>query len=177
MNGEKLHIKGATCRILTLLKHINTIICLQIFKKHAKLTYLCICKKMLQSVILLWKCVSVFVMVCEPRPLPVYPIVFRHAGLPVGVKHSVFHAIHHHVRPFQLVSLIWQPECVSNLRRRGRVKKLDFFPILVNSTQFFNPSQFYIVISILVNSTLFPQSWSILHSYSNPSQFYTIFQS
>ncbi len=33
-------IKGAVCRILTLLKHKNTIICLQIFKKHAKLTYL-----------------------------------------------------------------------------------------------------------------------------------------
>ncbi len=44
------------CRILTLLKHKNTIICLQIFKKHAKLTYLFIWKTMLQSVILLWKC-------------------------------------------------------------------------------------------------------------------------
>ncbi len=32
--------KGAVCRILTLLKHTNTIICLQIFKKHVKLTYL-----------------------------------------------------------------------------------------------------------------------------------------
>ncbi len=30
--------KGAVCRILTVLKHKNTIICLQIFKKHAKLT-------------------------------------------------------------------------------------------------------------------------------------------
>ncbi len=38
---------------LTLLKHTNTIICLQIFKKHAKLTYLFIWKTMLQSVILL----------------------------------------------------------------------------------------------------------------------------
>ncbi len=40
---EKLHqtfIKGAVCKFLTLLKHKNTIICLQIFKKHAKLTYL-----------------------------------------------------------------------------------------------------------------------------------------
>ncbi len=51
-----LGIKGAVCRILTLLKHKNTIICLQIFKKHAKLTYLFIWKTMLQSVILLWKC-------------------------------------------------------------------------------------------------------------------------
>ncbi len=33
-------IKGAVCKFLTLLKHKNTIICLQIFKKHAKLTYL-----------------------------------------------------------------------------------------------------------------------------------------
>ncbi len=33
-------LKGAVCRILTLLKHKNTIIVLQIFKKHAKLTYL-----------------------------------------------------------------------------------------------------------------------------------------
>ncbi len=33
-------LKGAVCRILTLLKHKNTIICLQIFKKHAKLTCL-----------------------------------------------------------------------------------------------------------------------------------------
>ncbi len=31
-----------------------------------------------------------FVMVCETRPLPVYPIVFRHPGLPVGRKHSIF---------------------------------------------------------------------------------------
>ncbi len=44
--GEKktyiysLELKGAVCKFLTLLKHKNTIICLQIFKKHAKLTYL-----------------------------------------------------------------------------------------------------------------------------------------
>ncbi len=122
------NLKGAVCRILTLLKHRNTIICLQIFKKHAKLTYLFIWKTMLQSVTLLWKCIfrpgmSVFVMVCETRPLPVYPIVFRHPGLPVGRKHSVFNFIHRHVRSFLLVSLIWQPACVSSLRRRGRVKK------------------------------------------------------
>ncbi len=88
-------LKGAVCRILTLLKHKNTIICLQTFRKHVKLTYLFIWKTMLQSVILLWKCavrpgMSVFVMVCETRPLPVYPIVFRHPGLPVAGKHSVF---------------------------------------------------------------------------------------
>ncbi len=53
---SRIHFKGAVCRILTLLKHKNTIICLQIFKKHAKLTYLFIWKTMLQSVILLWKC-------------------------------------------------------------------------------------------------------------------------
>ncbi len=50
--------KGAVCRILTLLKHKNTIICLQTFRKHVKLTYLFIWKTMLQSVILLWKCAS-----------------------------------------------------------------------------------------------------------------------
>ncbi len=165
-------VKGAVCRILTLLKHKNTIICLQTFRKHVKLTYLFIWKTMLQSVILLWKCafrpgMSVFVMVCETRPLPVsgpsladagpcarygvgppsvrlrsryggggvgfrssrgagpgatapvappkgrpwpvYPIVFRHPGLPVGGKHSIFNLIHHHVRSFLLVLLIWHP--------------------------------------------------------------------
>ncbi len=121
-------LKGAVCKFLTLLKHKNTIICLQIFKKQAKLTYLFIWKTMLQSVILLWKCafqpgMSVFVMVCETRPLPVYPIVFQHPRLPVGGKHSVFHVIHRHVRSFLLVSLIWQPACASSLRRRGRVRK------------------------------------------------------
>ncbi len=116
--------KGAVCRILTLLKHKNTIICLQTFRKHVKLTYLFIWKTMLQSVILLWKCavrpgMSVFVMVCETRPLPVYPIVFRHPGLPVAGKHSVFNLIHCHVRSFLLVSLIWHPPHASNLRRRA----------------------------------------------------------
>ncbi len=127
-SNSSLAFKGAVCRILTLLKHKNTIICLQIFKKHAKLTYLFIWKTLLQSVILLWKCVfrpgmSVFVMVCETRPLPVYPIVFRHPGLPVGGKHSAFNFIHHHVRSFLLVSLIWQPATASSLRRRGWWKK------------------------------------------------------
>ncbi len=46
-----------------------------------------------------------FVMVCETHPLPVYPIVFRNPGLPVGGKHSVFNCIHHHVRSFLLVLL------------------------------------------------------------------------
>ncbi len=125
---SNFRIKGAVCRILTLLKHKNTIICLQIFKKQPKLTYLFIWKTMLQSVILLWKCafwpgMSVFVMVCETRPLPVYPIVFRHPGLPVGGKRRAFHFIHRHVRSFLLVSLIWHPVCASSLRRRGWVKK------------------------------------------------------
>ncbi len=120
--------KGAVCRILTLLKHKNTIICLQTFRKHVKLTYLFIWKTMLQSVIPLWKCavrpgMSVFVMVCETLPLPVYPIVFRHPGLPVARKHSAFNLIHCHVRSFLLVSLIWHPAHASNLRRRGWWKK------------------------------------------------------
>ncbi len=125
---SRIHFKGAVCRILTLLKHKNTIICLQTFRKHVKLTYLFIWKTMLQSVILLWKCafrpgMPVFVMVCESRPLPVYPIVFRHPGLPVGGKRISFHFIHRHVRSFLLVSLIWHPVCASSLRRRGWWKK------------------------------------------------------
>ncbi len=120
-------LKGAVCK-LSLLKHKITIICLQILKKHAKLTYMFIWKTMLQSVILLWKCAfragtSVFVMVCVTLPLPVYPIVFPHPGLPVGGKYSAFHLIHHHVRSFLLVSLIWHPARASSLRRSGRVKK------------------------------------------------------
>ncbi len=130
LNSDMI-VKGAVCRILTLLKHKNTIICLQTFRKHVKLTYLFIWKTMLQSVILLWKCafrpgLSVFVMVCETRPLPVYPIVFRHPGLPVAGKHSVFNLIHCHVRSFLLVSLIWHP--AHALRRRGWWKKrLQYF--------------------------------------------------
>ncbi len=63
-----------------------------------------------------------FVMVCETHPLPVYPIVFRHPGLPVGGKRRVFHVIHRHVRPFLLVSLIWQPARVKS-EEEGLVKK------------------------------------------------------
>ncbi len=72
---------------------------------------------------------SVYVLVCETRPLPVYSIVFWHPGLLFGRKHSLFHLIHHHVCSFLLVSLIWQPACESSLRRRGRVKKppLQYF--------------------------------------------------
>ncbi len=50
-----------------------------------------------------WECRPLVChLVCEIRQLPVYPIVFRHAGLPVGGKHSVFHFIHHHVRSFMV---------------------------------------------------------------------------
>ncbi len=46
----------------------------------------------------------VSVLVCETRSLSVYSIVFRHAGLPVGGKHSVFHDLSHgHVLSFWLV--------------------------------------------------------------------------
>ncbi len=103
--SHTLYPQGAVCKFLTLLKHKNTIICLQIFKKHAKLTYLFIWK---QSVILLWKCafragMSVSVLVYETRPLPVYPVVFWHPRLPAGGT--------------------------SSLRSRGRVKKtpLQYF--------------------------------------------------
>ncbi len=143
MEAWCLFFKGAVCRILTLLKHKNTIICLQTFRKHVKLTYLFIWKTMLQSVILLWKCgfrlgMSVFVMVCETRPLPVYPIVFRHPGLPVGGKHSIFNLFHRHVRSFLLVSLIWHPARASSLRRRGWWKKPS--PIIWIWTAIFNPN-------------------------------------
>ncbi len=53
--------KGALCKVLTILKHKNTIICLQIFKKHAKLTLVYLEKKGYSLlVILLWECRSVF---------------------------------------------------------------------------------------------------------------------
>ncbi len=93
---------------------------------------------------------SVFVMVCETRPLSVYPIVFRHPGLPVGGKHSVFHFIHHHVRSFLLVSLIWHPARASSLRRRGWWKKKH----LQHLTMFVNPtySTFNFVCCRLLNN-------------------------
>ncbi len=68
------------------------------------------------------------VLVFETRPLPVYPIVFRHPGLPVGGKHSVCNFIHRHVRSFLLVSLIWQPACVkSEEEGAGEKKHLPYF--------------------------------------------------
>ncbi len=109
---------------LTLIKHKNTIRCLQIFKKHAKLTYLFI-----------WKaCYSPLKMCIPARNVCVcyglwnpstasLPNCISAPGLPVGVKHSVFNLFHLHVRSFLLVSSIWQPVCASSLRRRGWVKK------------------------------------------------------
>ncbi len=44
-------------------------------------------------------------------------------GCPKMYTVRVFHFIHGHVRSFLLLLLIWQPACVSSLRRRGRVKK------------------------------------------------------
>ncbi len=65
---------------------------------------------------------SVFVMVCETRPLPVYPIVFRHPGLPVGGKRHVFHFIHPHVPvPVGVVNLA-TCACVKS-EEEGLVKK------------------------------------------------------
>ncbi len=91
-----------------------------------------------------WPGMSVFVMVCETRPLPVYPIVFQHPGLPVGGKQSIFNFMHRHVRSFLLVSLIWQPVCASNLRRRGWWKK---------SLQYFEFGLQYLVQPLGVNPT------------------------
>ncbi len=79
--------------------------------------------------------VCVFFIVCETRPLPVYPIVFLHPGLPVGGKHSVFHFIHRHVRSFLLVSY-----CASISEEEGPGEKnlLQYFEFglqyLVNPT-------------------------------------------
>ncbi len=70
---------------------------------------------------------SVFVMVCETRPLPVYPIVFRHPGLPVAGKHIVFNLIHCHVRSFLLVSLIWHPACQVWGGGAGEKNRLQYF--------------------------------------------------
>ncbi len=95
-------LKGAVCKCLTLLKHTNTI-CLQIFKKLAKLTYLFYLSQLF-SFENVRPGMSVCVLICETRPLPVYPIVFRHPG-----THSVFHFIHCHVCAFLLVSSVWQP--------------------------------------------------------------------
>ncbi len=56
---------------MTLQKHQNTIICSQIFRKHAKFTYLFL-QKILQTVILLWNVRSVseylFDLVCVTPP-------------------------------------------------------------------------------------------------------------
>ncbi len=46
---EVWQLKDAVFKFLTLLKHNNTIICLQIFQKHVKLTSLFIWKTMLQK--------------------------------------------------------------------------------------------------------------------------------
>ncbi len=91
---EVWQLKDAVFKFLSLLKHNNTIICLQIFQKHVKLTYLFIWKTMLQSVILLWKCafrpgMSLCVLVFETCPLPVYPILLWHARLQVGGKQRI----------------------------------------------------------------------------------------
>ncbi len=109
---------------LTLIKNKNTIICLQIFKKHAKLTYLFIWKTMLVSYSPLKMCVpGPNVGLCfglwDP-PTASLPIVFRHPRLPVGGKHGVFHFSHRHVHSFLLVSSIWQPVYASSLRRRDQ---------------------------------------------------------
>ncbi len=86
----KKKTKGAVCNLLTLLKHINYIICLQIFRKHAKfsgkqcyslLFYIKMCVQCLNGLFLfssVWLC-----------PLPIYPIVIRHPGSPVDRKQSI----------------------------------------------------------------------------------------
>ncbi len=70
----------------------------------------------------------VCVLVCETRPLPVYPIVFRHAGLPVCGKHSAFHFIHRHV--FAPVGVVNLATCVclkSEEEGPGEKNPLQYF--------------------------------------------------
>ncbi len=77
--------------VLTELKHKNSIIYLEIFRKQAKFAYLFLWKTMLQPVILFWnvhsvsECLFLFWTVWF-RPLPIYPIAFQHPRLPVGRK-------------------------------------------------------------------------------------------
>ncbi len=117
---------GAVCRILTLLKHKYTIICLQTFRKHVKLTYLFIWKTMLQSVILLWKCAFRPECLCllwfvKPAHCQFTQLYFGTPGC--QLPENEFNLIHCHVRSFLLVSLIWHPARASSLRRRGWWKK------------------------------------------------------
>ncbi len=65
--------KHAVGHFLIVLKHKNGILHLQIFRKHAKITYLFLWKTVLQPVVLFWKCafcvgMSVFVLVCVIPP-------------------------------------------------------------------------------------------------------------
>ncbi len=106
---------------------------------------------MLQSVILLWKCafhagISVSVLVCLTRPLPVYPIVFPIVSrLPVGRKHSVFHFSHG-----RCARSFWCHQSgnlrVGQVRRRGRCQYfgLQYLvqPLSVNPTFTFIFSNF-----------------------------------
>ncbi len=121
-------LKGAVCRILTLLKHKNTIICLHTFRKHVKLTYLFIWKTMLQSVILLLNMSGPARNVCVcyglwNPPAASLPNCISAPRVASWWKTQLFNFIHHHVRSFLLVSLIWQPALASSLRRRGWWKK------------------------------------------------------
>ncbi|XP_067272589.1 uncharacterized protein [Pseudorasbora parva] len=79
-----IYFKGAVCKFFfTLLKHKNTIMCLQIFRKHAKFT---ICFSERQSY--MSECLFLFWSVIM-HIMPVYPIVFQHHRLPDGRKHSI----------------------------------------------------------------------------------------
>ncbi len=57
---------------------------------------------------------SLCVLVCETHPLPVYPIVFQHAGLLVGGKHFIIYVyfISFIVSALVLVGVVSLATCV-----------------------------------------------------------------
>ncbi len=81
--------KHAVGNFLTVLK---LYLYLQIFRKHAKITYW---KTVLQPVVLFWKCAFcvgmsfLFFWSVWFRPLTVYPVIFQRPGLPVCRKHCI----------------------------------------------------------------------------------------
>ncbi len=69
-------------------------------------------------------------------PTASFPILFRHPGLPIAGKHSVFHVIHRHVRSF-LFGVINLATCMcvkSEEERPGEKNPLQYFEFWINPT-------------------------------------------
>ncbi len=112
-------IKSAACRILTPLKHKNTIICVQIFRKHAKLTLFYLKNNATVGYSPLKMCVlgqNVWVCfgLCNPPT----------ASLPNCISAPRV-ASWRKTQRISFIVMFTQPACASSLRRRGRVKKLS----------------------------------------------------